>query len=93
MESYRKYTSTLLNWFEQIINSFNMYESSRISNGKIEGTNSRIKTILKNANGFKNFSRMRNRIMFLLNKNSLPSTSKTLQVIKTAGKKRGKYKK
>ena len=43
-----------------------MYESSRISNGKIEGTNSRIKTILKNANGFKNFSRMRNRIMFLL---------------------------
>jgi len=59
----------------------------------IEGINSRIKTILKNANGFRNFSRMRNRIMFSLNKNSLPSSLKQSQIIKKSGRKRGKYKK
>lgn len=51
-----------------------------------------INTILKNANGFRNFSRMRNRIMFSLNKNSMPSSLELLLRIKEPGKKRGNYK-
>ncbi|WP_405315495.1 ISL3 family transposase [Faecalibacillus faecis] len=93
IEGYRKFSSTLIDWFEEIVNSFILYNGKRISNGKIEGTNSRIKTILKNANGFRNFSRMRNRIMFSINKNSLPTILEKNQQIKEAGKRRGKYKK
>lgn len=90
IESFRRFSNTLISWFDEIVNSFNMYDDKRISNGKIEGTNSRIKTILKNANGYRNFSRMRNRIMYSLNKSSLP-TSFNSEVIKRKGKKRGKY--
>ncbi|MBS5115580.1 MAG: transposase [Erysipelotrichaceae bacterium] len=93
IESYRKLSITLIEWFEEIINSFILYKGKRISNGKIEGTNSRIKTILKNANGFKNFSRMRNRIMYCINKKSLPSLNAQSQNIRMPGKKRGKYNK
>lgn len=93
IEGYRQFSSTLIDWFDEIVNSFIIYNGKRISNGRIEGTNSRIKTILKNANGFRNFSRMRNRIMYSINKNSLPSIPEENQVIKEKGKKRGKYKK
>ena len=93
IESYRKLSITLIEWFEEIINSFILYKGKRISNGKIEGTNSRIKTILKNANGFKNFSRMRNRIMYCINKKSLPSLNAQSQIIRMPGRKRGKYNK
>jgi transposase len=93
IEGYRKFSNTLIEWFNEIINSFTIYNNQRLSNGKIEGTNSRIKTILKNANGYKNFSRMRNRMMFSLNKGSLPTILEKRQQIKEPGKKRGKYKK
>lgn len=66
IEGYRQFSTTLIKWFNEIINSFATYEDQRISNGKIEGKNSQIKTIIKNANGFRNFSRMRNRIIILL---------------------------
>lgn len=93
IEGYRQFSSTLINWFEEIVNSFILYKGKRISNGKIEGTNSRIKTILKNADGFRNFSRMRNRIMYSINKSSLPTILEKNQTIKQPGKPRGKYKK
>lgn len=35
----------------------------------MEGINSRIKTIMKTANGYKNFNRLRNRIVYSINKN------------------------
>jgi transposase len=57
------------------------------------GTNSKGKTILKNENGYRNFSRMRNRSMYSINKYSLPSTQELKQVIKQPAKKRGKYNK
>lgn len=55
-------------WENEIFNSFARVNDKRLSNGPIEGTNSRIKTILKNACGFRKFSRLRNRIIFSLNK-------------------------
>lgn len=41
----------------------------RLSNGPMEGTNSRLKCIIKNVNGYRNFNRFRNRCFFAINKN------------------------
>lgn len=59
---------TLDNWKQEIINSFNTYDKRRISNGPIEGRNKSVKIILRLANGYTNFNRFRNRIMYVLNK-------------------------
>ena len=59
---------TLDNWKQEIINSFNTYDNRRISNGPIEGRNKTVKIILRLANGYTNFNRFRNRIMYVLNK-------------------------
>ena len=39
-----------------------------INNGRIENINRTIKTIKRNANGYKNFERLRRRIMWCVNK-------------------------
>lgn len=65
--------STLNNWKIEIANSFDLFDGVRVSNGPIEGRNSLIKKILKLANGYSNFSRFRNRIMYCLNKFSTHS--------------------
>lgn len=59
----------MLRWETEIFNSFIKVENKRLSNGIIEGVNSRIKTILKNACGYILFRRLRNKIIFSLNKN------------------------
>ena len=41
----------------------------RLSNGPMEDTNFRLKCIIKNANGYRNFNRFRNRCFFAINKN------------------------
>ncbi|MGD9678986.1 MAG: transposase [Vulcanibacillus sp.] len=40
-----------------------------MSNCVIEDINSKIKTIIKNANGYNNFNKLRNKIMYSLNYN------------------------
>lgn len=92
IDKYKDFSGTLIDWFDEIVNSFTLIEGKRLSNGKIESTNSRIKTIIKNANGYRNFSRMRNRIMYSINKDALPSIHEINEVIKKPGKPRGKYK-
>ena len=67
-EEFRAFGSLLIHWRKEIKNSFIRYNGIRLSNGPIEGANSRIKTILKSANGYINFNRLRNRIMYSLNK-------------------------
>lgn len=59
----------LQNWKQEILNSFIKNEGKRISNGPIEAKNRLIKVLVFNANGFTNFTRFRNRIMYCLNKN------------------------
>ncbi|MBR2067481.1 MAG: transposase [Solobacterium sp.] len=51
-----------------MIASFSLVKGKRVSNGPIEGRNSLIKKILRLANGYTNFQRFRNRIMYSLNK-------------------------
>ena len=69
-EEMKKVGKMLHNWQAEILNSFTKVEGKRLSNSKIENKNSQIKTIMKTANGYKDFYRLRNRILFSLNKNT-----------------------
>ncbi|VEU80054.1 ISL3 family transposase [Haploplasma axanthum] len=69
LEDIRSFGKLLSNWKDEIINSFIKSDSNRrLSNGPIEGTNSRIKTIIKTSNGIKSFKRLRARIIYSINK-------------------------
>ena len=86
-------SGTLINWFDEICASFDLVDGQRISNGPVEGINSRIDKILSNACGYQNFARMRNRLMYSLNKSSNPSSYAIDETVKREGKKRESYKK
>ena len=60
---YVKLAKTLLNWSEEILNSFRV----PYTNGVIEGMNNKIKVIKRNAYGVRNFERFRNRILHCFN--------------------------
>ena len=60
--------ATLENWKQEIIYSFCTYDGRKLSNGPIEGRNKIIKIILRLANGYTNFKRFRNRVLYVLNK-------------------------
>lgn len=86
--------NTLSNWKQEIINSFHTYEGRRINNGPIEGRNKYVKIILELANGYRNFKRFRNRILYVFNKHEKPlDKPKGTKLIKLPGKERGKYNK
>lgn len=68
LEEFRMFGRLLRNWKQEIKNSFIRINGKRLSNAPIEGVNSRIKTIIKNANGYQNFNRLRNRIIYSINK-------------------------
>lgn len=65
--AFRSFGRTLLKWRLEIKNSFIRVEGKRLSNGKIEKTNSKVKTIIKSANGIKNFDRLKRRIIYSVN--------------------------
>ncbi len=60
---YIKLANTLINWSEEILNSFRV----PYTNGVIEGMNNKIKVIKRNAYGVRNFNRFRNRILHCFN--------------------------
>lgn len=70
VREFEELASTLINWKQEIVNSFCFYNGQRVSNGPAEGRNSYIKKILKLANGYSNFYRFRNRIIYSLNRYS-----------------------
>ena len=57
----QKFSNTLINWLTGILNSF----SSPLTNGFTEGCNNKIKVLKRNAYGYKNFKRFRNRILHI----------------------------
>ena len=67
INEYHKSYKLLKNWRQEIINSFHRINRHVISNGAMEHANRDIKTIIRHAYGFKNFSRLRNRIMYVKN--------------------------
>ena len=91
---YEKIGNTLANWREEIINSFYTYQGRRINNGPIEIRNKYVHILLELANGYRNFKRFRNRVLYVLNKYEMPLTEpKDSDLIKLPGKERGSYKK
>ena len=58
---------TWLNYQEYIINSFIKYNNTRLSNGPIEGVNSRIKTLKKVYCGYRNKQRFYERVILIIN--------------------------
>ncbi|BCR35529.1 ISL3 family transposase [Mariniplasma anaerobium] len=65
---FRDFGKMIQRWKIEIKNSFYRVDNRRLSNGPIEGVNSRIKTVIKSSNGIKNFYRLRNRLIFSINK-------------------------
>lgn len=64
-----QYANTLNTWKKPIIASFIIIDDKnrKINNGVIENINKSIKTIKRNANGYTNWKRFRNRIMYVIN--------------------------
>ncbi|PKK96271.1 MAG: ISL3 family transposase [Tenericutes bacterium HGW-Tenericutes-3] len=75
LKELRTFGKTLEKWKLEIKNSFIVCNKRRVSNGPIESTNSKIKTIIKTANGIRKFTRFKNRVMFSINKD-IPIKSK-----------------
>ena len=68
IEEYVYCAKTLLNWQTGRLNSFDV----PYSNGFTEGCNNKIKVLKRNAYGYRNFERFRNRILHMFsNKNDL----------------------
>lgn len=63
----QKCANTMINWLTGILNSF----SSTITNGFTEGCNNKIKVLKRNAYGYRNFKRFRNRILHIFSHQSL----------------------
>jgi len=66
---FDEFITLLVNWKEEIINSFSTYKGKRINNSIAESVNSSIKTLLFNTKGIRNHKRRRIRIMYAINKN------------------------
>ena len=67
---FYEFVKMIKRWKQEIKNSFIFINNKRLSNGKIEGCNSRLKILYKAANGYANFDRFRNRCMFAINKDT-----------------------
>ena len=69
IDEYDEFYRLLNNWHEEIVNSFTTINGQRINNSVIESKNRMVKKLIYNANGFTNFKRTRNRILYCLNPN------------------------
>lgn len=92
-EEMRNFRSTLINWKEEILNSFIRYNKWRLSNGKMENKNNEIKRYFHSSYGLSNFPRTRNRIMYSLNEKHPVLNNPRTYTNKRTGKERGHYKK
>lgn len=61
LEPFERCAATYRRWYHSIINSLKF----KYSNGFTEGCNNKIKILKRNAFGFSNFKRFRNRILFI----------------------------
>ena len=61
LTEYYECSNTLINWQTEILNTFDY----PYSNGFTEGCNNKIKVLKRNAYGYRNFNRFRNRILHI----------------------------
>lgn len=71
IDEYKSFANTLNGWKESVINSVYVIKDGSISNGIMENRNKLIKDLKYNANGYRNFERFRNRIIYCLNSESI----------------------
>ena len=64
---FERCAKTMRNWYTGIINSF----PTSVTNGFTEGCNNKIKVLKRNAYGYKNFKRFRNRILHIFSHQKL----------------------
>ena len=83
----------LLNWKNEILNSFIRFNGYRVSNGPMERANRDIKTLFRTSFGSTNFERMRNRIMYSMNTNSPILYNRKKNTNNRIGRPRGHYQK
>ncbi len=91
INEYIKVWKMLENWSTEIVNSFTRIDNRRISNGPMERVNRDIKTLYRLAYGAKNFYRMRNRIMYVINDDAPILYNRKEETNKYLGRERGKY--
>ena len=70
IDEYEEFFRMLVNWREEIINSFIRINGKRINNSYMKSKNRIVGRLIFNANGFKNFKRTRNRILYCLNEDN-----------------------
>lgn len=63
LEEFEKCSRTIFNWQKYILNSF----TCTYTNGYTEGVNNKIKVLKRNAYGYRNFWRFKNRILHVMN--------------------------
>lgn len=63
LKEYNKCAETIHNWATPILNTFDC----TFTNGFTEGCNNKIKVLKRNAYGYRNFERFRNRILHMFN--------------------------
>ena len=68
IDEYDEFITLMTNWKQEIINSFTKIDGRRINNSYIESKNRQLEHLMNNANGYTNFQRTRNRILYCLNK-------------------------
>ena len=93
ISEYIPFWKLLENWKNEIINSFTRINGVRISNGPIEKANAEIRKLIKVSYGCSNFTRFKNRIMYVINGNEPILGTRKKQTNKRKFKPRGKYKK
>lgn len=69
LERFISCANTMIHWTDGITNSFDC----PYTNGFTEGINNKIKVLKRNAYGYKNFSRFRNRILHIFNHTQNPT--------------------
>lgn len=60
INEYEEFHLLLVNWREEIINSFTVVGGKRVNNSYMESKNRLVSKLIYNANGFKNFKITRN---------------------------------
>ena len=67
IDEYEEFYKMLQNWRGEVINSFTRINGRRINNSYMESKNKEVGRLIFSANGFKNFKRTSNRMLYCLN--------------------------
>lgn len=91
---YVEFTSLLVTWKTEILNSFiRPYDQRKLSNAYAENINGKLRTYMTVSRGLGNFKRFRSRALLALNPKIFFSISDNLITNKRTGRKRGPYEK